>query len=864
MMVFENNIDYLLAFISAIFGLSVPLMLQVIERVDDKYKSTRLAERLKRESCVMFCGIALIVSLVTCTYALFVKLPSPWDCWIMNHSADLLAILSCVALMASFLFACLRILRYYNPERLQQDIIKAIENTEKDEVRHEKAVKDLVDLSKTILESSGREPALRIYDVLSSEIANHIDRAGDEGIQIPKYLAYGITSINENLCLMERRPYSVNNGNQLLKMLISSPAKLSENVYSLLWRNLTLQLYYNAEDWVYEYWTQAVQVYNFDLRDIYDGLSDIGEDKQYSAIDAEKRLEQRQRFQEFHIVLCAYIFHQKRYDLLDKLFWYTQSIPPEYPLIPSTLEEIIAIFHQLDKSPRWDVAVEQYYSFMDMKGIVDLEIKGIVKRYLSLLFLRLFSPMGIRLEESLVLPNKLGVLISYESYFNYIGDCILKLAEDEKILSLIRFDKSKALEIIKQNLESIKSKAETIRISGQLSDKLKKENLEELKNQVQRMLDQYKPLFEFEPLLDPDITYWINGNVSYPYQNTAFMEHSDMSYFGMADIVGEAVMGRFRHLLASVFYQVANGFSYRLNNTVIFEAIDRLGINSDFVIVSFDIYWDYYISGKQHSLIKKKPGVYSYKEIDIINLSSGSFSPVSQSFFVFKKVEGPEVVFLPPSEEQKKMYQLEELDPLYKLYSSIIQLSGNEEMLETVQKDLKNERLDDKALFSAFLIAKVHWSKHTPIVSIKLMYDLRDNGTSDDVSAVKRMYAGRNRSNNILHAEDLAMYKLGQELGVKLTRRSKGPDAEGEKDGKKIYLETKCNFKSNRTLDTLARMYEELKQQEEVFDFYVAVVSDTPLPEASKKLISERIKAIPGQICEKFYSFYKSDNRSIR
>lgn len=39
---FDNTVEYLLAFISAILGLSVPLMLQAIERIDDKYSSTRL------------------------------------------------------------------------------------------------------------------------------------------------------------------------------------------------------------------------------------------------------------------------------------------------------------------------------------------------------------------------------------------------------------------------------------------------------------------------------------------------------------------------------------------------------------------------------------------------------------------------------------------------------------------------------------------------------------------------------------------------------------------------------------------------------------------------------------------------------
>ena len=130
-MIFEYNKEYLLAFISAIFGLSVPIMLQVIERVDSRYESTRLAERLKSEWIIKTCIILLIVALATCTYAVFCYFPSPWDCWIMNNSADMIAFLSCAALIIGFLFACRVILIYYNPEKLQDNTSVKIYRTKK-------------------------------------------------------------------------------------------------------------------------------------------------------------------------------------------------------------------------------------------------------------------------------------------------------------------------------------------------------------------------------------------------------------------------------------------------------------------------------------------------------------------------------------------------------------------------------------------------------------------------------------------------------------------------------------------------------------------------------------------------------------
>lgn len=217
-MVFEHNIEYLLAFISAILGLSVPIVLQVIERVDSRYESNRLAECLKSERIIKTCIILLIVAFATTTYAVFCNFPSPWDCWIMNNSADLIAFMSCSALIIGFLFACRVILIYYNPEKLQDRILDEYSKAKSTEDK-ERSFLDWIDLTKSLLESSDRTPAFKVYDTIGKEIYSAFDNADEGGIVLPSYVIKGITSINENLCLMPLRPFSINNGNQILKNL---------------------------------------------------------------------------------------------------------------------------------------------------------------------------------------------------------------------------------------------------------------------------------------------------------------------------------------------------------------------------------------------------------------------------------------------------------------------------------------------------------------------------------------------------------------------------------------------------------------------------------------------------------------------
>ena len=177
---FSGNIEFLLAFVSVILGLSVPVMLQVIERVDQRYESTRLAERLKREPIVIASICCLISSLFCCAYAVFVHIPSPWDCWLMNNSADLLALAYCIALIVCFLFSCKVILAYYSPEKLQDRILEKY-NKAKTEKEKERAFLDWVDLTKTLFQSSDREPAFKVYDTLGREIYKGFEEAGDDG-----------------------------------------------------------------------------------------------------------------------------------------------------------------------------------------------------------------------------------------------------------------------------------------------------------------------------------------------------------------------------------------------------------------------------------------------------------------------------------------------------------------------------------------------------------------------------------------------------------------------------------------------------------------------------------------------------------
>lgn len=735
MIIFNHNIEYLLALISAMFGLSVPIMLQVIERVDQRYGSTRLAERLKSENTIKICVILLIFALITCTYAVFYNFPSLWDCWFMNNSADLVALVSCLALIVCFLCACRVILIYYNPDKLQDRILDSYWKAKTDK-KKERDFLDWVDLTRILFSTSDRTPALKVYDTLGKEIYKALDTADEEGVSYPNYVVTGITSINENLCLMPRRPFSINNGNQILKDLIARPEKLSNDAYRLLWNNLQVQLFYDQEDWIYEYWGAAVQAYDLELMPLYEGMPAYDNpDKLISIMDVGKRNESRKRFKEFHITLCANIMREKRYDLLGKLTGYYRSMTPEYeyPLVPSSFAEIMDALQSIEDSPRLGFGVENYYPMRDMKGIVDGIVLGNVKQYLTFLFVRSFSNIG-RLERAYAYyPETIGGLKRMDEDIDYMQRQLPSVLMNQELMNTLSFtDLKKTKEKMRVFIESIRgeiTKREKIFKQTKPNDAdLIKENLLEVKELVKQSLCDYSLFVKEVKNNANNKTYYLNGVSIYLYPNTAFQHDAGISYVNMAESVTDASIGRIQHGFASFFY-LKEQKRFKINSEEVFAALDRLGIEDDFVIVAFDIYWDFYMHKGVDSL-EKENGKYSYKGVPIICLHGGPTDIVSQTIYVMKKNDLPSLSYLAPVEEYIKQYELQLLDDDYKLYGSIVQLSRNKELLKKVD-NMSEEEAKEESLFNVFINAKIAWRQSAPVVSIKLMYNMKDNGTAD-------------------------------------------------------------------------------------------------------------------------------------
>ena len=382
--------------------------------------------------------------------------------------------------------------------------------------------------------------------------------------------------------------------------------------------------------------------------------------------------------------------------------------------------------------------VEGHYPMKGLKGIVDGVILGYVKQYLTFLYVRLFSNIGRSLNVEINYLSTLGGLKRLDEIVSYMLTRIPDLLENNDLMKLLSFqdlqvEKEHMVSILSDVKDVILQKQRDVQVKGQLSSKIIEENLQQVKDVIVKQLLPYRP-FEKSPLVENSEMFYLRGVSGYIYPNEAFQSDSGISYVNMADSVAWASVSNIQHGFASVFYRLDQK-RIRVSNEEVFVAIDRLNINDTYTIVSFDVYWDYYIYMKV-SGFHKEGDKFFYKGIPIICLYGGPTQIVSQTIFIMKSEFLPSLSYISPSLQQIQKYRLESLESDYNLYSSILQLSSNAHLLDEV-KDVSKTQANESSLFSVFISAQMSCAKSARIVSIKLMYNMRDNGSRESIENIK-------------------------------------------------------------------------------------------------------------------------------
>lgn len=740
-----------LSILSTLFGLSYPLVIGCIEKIDDKFGSTKLSERFMSEISFKWFKTSLVINLV-----MAVVFPFLMDGCVHARLIMGVQCVGAIVLVSSALFLFSKIITYYNITDLQKAILNnykdAVNKTDK--AKESKYFTQWIDLSGELLKSADNELVQSVYEVLYDYVVRvHSENRG-RALVFDLYYYEGISRINEFLSKGESQPISVNNGNSILTSLILMDSVVSETTYRYLWRNLRIQMFYNKDVWIMEYWKMASQKIGLFMKPIHQYIYDE-EGKPYSQEQIEEKQKQRENFMEFHIMLCAMLIQEKKYRLLELMLSFTQSEPPSYPLVPSNISDIIDAFNKINHNSFIDpFYYESRYQMPNMHGITEGKIVGAANCYLALLAYRIYVIRWNYGYESVLntgaLPDSLSELNILRENLDVFKRWLERINSNKELLDIIGFssfdkvfeeksqlyDKTILLrpdELTSRMQNEILNKMEQLRTSLPLSEE-KVDSVEgELTGNIIRAVAPYGDLLGRR--FSQDKCYNLNSSVTMPFPNTAFLNNPDVGHAGIAGCMSSYMLHNFYHMFASSFFAEHSQTDYSLSSEDLFQAIDKLNLNEQHYIIAFGLYFDYYI-GTIKDLKKEADHKYSYKGIKILSLNCNT-EVFSQMVYVMRFEDRPFMDFHEPTAEEQKKLCLEKMNGLYGLWLSLKKISEHPELLEEPIKTKLGDKANQYSLFTAIWGPKLFFKPNKyPVVSIKVKYRLTNEGEYDNVDKV--------------------------------------------------------------------------------------------------------------------------------
>ncbi|HUN14469.1 MAG TPA: hypothetical protein PKZ47_05520 [Alistipes sp.] len=767
-------------FVASIMGLAFPLFLQVVNRIDEKYSSTRLVSEFQSEKGAKWFKWLLIIAIVICfTTGIAVIITTNMKG--LNVASIVISGAATAAIIVS-LFRYYSLISIYSvPLKLFQRLdkkyskqldykLRSTDNVkckyrrkviEKKNVSIQNRVKDIFDTIAELLYYSIRQQDETLQKELYTFIASYMFRKQSENknaeVVYDDYFYGMLYESTELICTLPQKIVSYSNGNTLLIQFfdVFNGSLLSEKSYNSMWRTLRQQLNYGKEDHIVNYWTFAHQYPQVYLQDIY---PDYYYDQKLEKIvikNAEvvnKREKARARFFEFHYALGALILYLQKYSLLNNLIRYTNTQPPQYILVPSSISEIFKRSIEYSNNIFDIVHFESRYPFPGLSGVnQNGVIIKYIRKYLAVLFLRQYligDYLGKRHWSIPDSPTSLGEINKWEEVLIELNTEIDSLLKDTELLDSLElpmsepewFEKNNFEHpdvLIKRMIDSLYQKYHKIKKEQPIDLGKKEDFIEKTRNIITETIENLMSLFIAGEKDDSSISFPLRLNNYQVMEKTAFAAEQDMGYINHDSVVAQGVASNYKYQTSYTF----NRFIKKrllLSQKDVFAAINKLNLDaSKHIIICFGIDINYYIEILGNYAITKCNGEYKFKTIDIINVKFNLMGIDPETILIIEKNSLPSIEFKKSDTE----YELPEIDDQYHLKADIINLSGQTEkerqIRKCVEENMSPTKIDESVLVCIELEPIIKWNKNTKIVAIKVYHQFQDSILPDTVDNIR-------------------------------------------------------------------------------------------------------------------------------
>lgn len=558
---------------AAVFGMAYPLILQAIERIDQKYTSSVLSTDLRKRWQFKAFNYLIFVC-IACVGILAYVLECVDNEW-WKYGVVSAAVFLILLLMIDVVLLVQQIIDYYSPKDLLRmlkknakkrdadallDLAKFAAKTD-DFMLH---VNSLSEIASLFYEEQQKAPkdkpveySPELYDILS-KVAK---RVGDPTLFDDRYNYIGILATIYNH---------------------GSEGGLSSNTLQKTWEMVNRAAKAGNTGWFRDYWTYADQYYRFyELN----GRTPLG-------------VNNLKEFYRYHVMMGGLLIYFKRYDWLTHIMRFSQLQPEKFELIPGTLGRIFEMVWLVDELNEKPFGLYKNYQYLGLEegAKTDDVIAGYTYQYLALLIIRLwtYNDYNINYSDPFILPAADEEFVENNERMINRVEWMKKNVErwyNNGLVTEFGFSNVPDVNVVKSKLDEyiVILKRKIIEIDSR--DEVDEHKAKVIRDEmIVHNANSYCPIpmKENDEVLDEtqfnttSTPITATNRIEKPYITKG--SKKELSNFG-GSLVHELNFRMLNEYLRVAFSMMPFSISYSINQKDLLEAIDKLELPEDYVIV---------------------------------------------------------------------------------------------------------------------------------------------------------------------------------------------------------------------------------------------------------------------------------------
>jgi len=754
----ENIIEICVALDIAILGIAYPIIIDKISNIGDKYSSQYIpvlfnSELPQRTFSIIIFKKAYYYSIFKLTvyatlmsfFLLIFKFNPPfnWDNWFINYSADYLVLFLSTTLTVFFFIWLDKVALYNGKSKTLLKHIIARFDTLKDESDlkqyHLKAINEFTYYAIERQDEHLQETLLDFYYKVFAKIRKSHDK--NIPLEYPIDLYFLVNRLNYE---------STNNENKKLKAIEHRAVSgawllgedfeqipISESTYTWIWRNVCTICDHTRL--MKMFWANSHQYFNYKL----DALHLEYDSKQGKYINEEeitKRNVERTQFLEFHFALGGLMLYRKQYALLDYVFTYTQSQPPDYVLLPDSMTDIFYWLENFNNEYKNDrKPIDFTYTFPDLDNLGNMrQVIYWICCYLAILFIRQYSLNRYYVYQEFTklpdLPEDISELSSWLENVSYFEKCLKDILINKELISGLAYEE---LVEEKQNdfgtflselKDAIKDKIGFKKLNAQLSiEKIQcfYDNSNEI---ITKAFKEYDSIFTSTSSRSTEHDLKLSVNGARTLLSKSSFTDGDITVMGYETVFASSIATNTIKRIIPNSFAIARTRRYLLEVDLLTQAINKLiDNNREIEIIAVQV--GYKIqkvleeSNFQH-LVKFIPSTEYQNQNAIFVLRNRDLPTIEH-----KNIEQSEI------EDLKLVLINKELN----IYASVIDINQEENKYIKDKWNLGNdsENLELKVQLAIAFIGNIYWKKEREVIQINLVSELREQGIKNDLNDIE-------------------------------------------------------------------------------------------------------------------------------